>query len=658
MRIPYGRSDFGDIRRRGMFYADKTPFLPALESDEAGHAYVIFLRPRRFGKSTLIRMLEHYYDLAYAGEHDELFRGLWIHEHPTPERNSYLVLTLDFSPVSTGGDAETIRQSFATVVKGAVRPFISRYRSVLPALVRLEEHLEGYKDAGDLLTTLLSFIAGSGHKLYLLIDEYDHFANRLLADGAERLYESIVRGTGFVRSFYSTLKAGTATGALGRMFITGVSPILLDDLSSGFNIITHISLDERYSAMVGFTRAEVERGVDELLAERPELLSDLRLADRVELLGTLAHYYNGYRFGKRAAEPVYNSDLVLYFLRQLKGTGRYPEQMLDINVRTDYGRLQRIVSLSGAAGAETRALLEAILTEESISSELVEQFGMRTMYSHAQLVSLFYYMGMLTFSPDAETKPLPELVIPNRVIRTLQWEYLAHAIHDQEHVSLDMGDVEAALVEMASRGDIEPLLALFRDKVMARIGVKDQRQFNEGTLKLMMLAYLSNSRIFHVLSEKEFARGYCDLFLALTENARSLRYAWMLEVKYLKTGARPAEIERAFEEAAAQLDRYSSDAPLLDALTQGKELRAGALVFAGAREVQFRPWPPPPGRPTRTPAAKPGKRTAGRKAPAKRVPASKAAAKMAPAKKAPAKKAPAKKTPARKTPAKKKPRGA
>ncbi|MEZ4301721.1 MAG: AAA family ATPase [Polyangiaceae bacterium] len=419
MRIPYGQSNFAALRHDRAFYADKTPFLPELESLESGYRYLIFLRPRRFGKSLLVTMLESYYDASRAGQFDDLFGGLWIHRHPTAERGQYLALTLDFSSVTVSGDPESMRRSFATTVKGDVRLFLMRYRDRFPDLAHLHATLDSYDDAAGLMTTLLSVVAGLGQKLYLFIDEYDHFANRMLAGGQEGLYETIVRETGFVRSFYAALKAGTRSGGLGRMFITGVSPILLDDLSSGFNIIRHVSMLDRFNAMAGFTRAEVEQATDQLLADTPSLLADPQIGDRAALLTTLERHYNGYSFSRRAAERVFNSDLVLYFLSTLVSTGRYPEQMLDINVRTDYGRLQRIASLSGKTGAATRELLETILTEQTIRSELVEQFGMRAMYGRAQLVSLFYYMGMLTFSPGAADTARPELSIPNRVIRAL-----------------------------------------------------------------------------------------------------------------------------------------------------------------------------------------------------------------------------------------------
>jgi hypothetical protein len=612
MRIPYGQSSFAALRADRCFYADKTPFLPALESMEAGYKYLLFLRPRRIGKSLLVSMLEHYYDLGRKDQFDTLFGGLWIHEHPTEERNKYLVLTLDFSTVNTAGGHETLQRTFFQCVQGRVRSFLSRYRHQIAALDDLYDRVRDYQDADALISELMNVVAATDHKLYLLIDEYDNFVNRLLADDEQALYESIVQSTGFVRSFYAALKAGTATGALGRMFVTGVSPILLDDLSSGFNIIRHISQKPAFNAMAGFTRADVERAADEFLAGRPELQQDPRLGDRARLLAALERYYDGYRFSKDAPQRIFNSDLVLYFFAEIESNGRYPEQMLDLNVRTDYGRLQRMATLSGAAGAELRALLESMLTEEKIASRLVEQFGARSLQSQEQLVSLFYYMGMLTFGPPSPRAALPDLVIPNRVIRELQWEYLAFSVKDRERIWIDTMDLEKALAAMAIKGDIEPILALFREQVVKKLGTKDLRQFSERVLKLMLLAYISQSRMFHILSEKEFSGGYCDLFLGLSEDVPAARFAWMLEVKYLKTEATASEIKNAIARAHEQLERYASDKQFVSLLTRGKELNAGALVFVGAKDVLFRPWPPEV-RPTGKKVKRTAKKSASKK---------------------------------------------
>ncbi len=591
MKIPYGISNFAALRQGQYFYIDKTSFIPRLEPDELNASYILFLRPRRFGKSTLLSMLEHYYDLSCKDQFDELFNGLWIHQNPTARRNSFLVLTVDFSQVTTDGGVETLRNSFVAAVKNAVNDFLMRYRDRFPDFAYLHTQLDSFDDSPSLMGRLLATVRGLKQKLYLLVDEYDNFANRLLSDGRQDIYETIVGATGFVRTFYASLKAGTTTGALAQMLITGVSPILLDDLSSGFNIISNISSLPRLNTLAGFTRKEVELSIDSLLSDMPRLKDDPRIGNRERLLARLEEYYNGYCFAEKALERVYNSDLVLYFLRELEARGEYPKNMLDMNVRTDYARLQRIATLAGAAGKETRTLLETILSEGGVESDLVEQFGASTMYTRAPLISLFYYMGMLTFGTQKLDSPLPFLVVPNRVIRELQWEYIALALKDQEQIWLDDADLSQALKAMANRGDIEPLLLLFKEQVVARIGNKDLRQFNEKVLKLMLMAYISQSRVFKVLSEKEFSGGYCDLFLGLTGEIPLSRYAWMLELKYLKTEAKKAEIEAAFEQAMGQLDRYGSDQTLVPLLTLGKELKAGVLVFVGAKDVLFRPWP-------------------------------------------------------------------
>jgi len=323
----------------------------------------------------------------------------------------------------------------------------------------------------------------------------------------------------------------------------------------------------------------------------PELAQDRRVGDRAALLGVMEQYYNGYRFASRATERIYNSTLVLYFLLQLKESGRYPEEMMDLNVRTDYARLYRIARLAGGGDEENRILLETILKEGQIDSALVEQFGSVTAQQREQLVSLFYYMGMLTLGEQPADALVPRLIVPNRVIRTLQWEYLAVVLRETEQLSLDTMRLAKAIESMAVRGDIEPLLKMFREQVLGMIGVKDQRQFNEGTLKLMLAAYLSQARVFTILSEKEFARGYCDLFLALNDEVPAGKYAWMLEVKYLKTNAKAGAIEKFIEKAYGQLERYTSDEAFLKVLTRGRGWKAGVLVFVGAKEVIWRPWP-------------------------------------------------------------------
>jgi hypothetical protein len=610
MKIPYGISDFGQIREEGFFYADKTPFLPVLE---AGYRHLVFLRPRRFGKSTLVSMLEHYYDVGRRDRFDALFGGLWVHQHPTDEQGRYLVLTLDFSSVATDRGQDTLVRTFVEAVRSGVATFLLRYRERVPALADLYAHLDDFHDAEALIGRALSIVAATPYKVYLIIDEYDHFANRLLAAGEGTVYETIVKKTGFVRTFYATLKVGTRTGAVGRMFVTGVSPLMLDDLSSGFNIATHGSMDVDLATLAGFTRADTERAVDELLAARPALAASagLGLGDRDALLRVLEEHYNGYRFAPRAADRVFNADMVLYFLSLLDRSHAYPDNMLDRNVRTEYGHLQRLGTLSGADRSERRALLQTILGEGHVRSEIIEQFGVESLAGRAGFLSLLYFLGMLTLGASPRDAAGYDLEIPNRVIRELQWEHLALMLRDEAHVDIHVDELRAALGAMAVEGEIAPFLDLFHTQVLQAFSNRDLRGLDEKTIKLLLMTYASLGRAFYPLSEKEFAQGYGDLFLGASRGVAGARFSWLLELKYLKTGAKPAQIEAAFAEAEAQVARYASDQALLPILLGDRALKAGMLVFVGAKRVLFRAWDRDgeakraPGKPGK----KPGRRT-------------------------------------------------
>lgn len=587
MKIPYGICDFATLRGEGFFYADKTPCLPVLE---AGYRHVVFLRPRRFGKSTLVSTLEHYYDLGRRDRWDALFRGLWVHQHPTAEQGAYLILSFDFSSVATDAGPEALRRTFVESVRSRVRTFLLRYRERLPALADLYAGLDRFEDAESLVDAVVSTVAATPYKIYLLIDEYDHFANRLLSSGEGTLYEAVIKKTGFVRTFYAALKSGTTSGVVARMFITGVSPLMLDDLSSGFNIATHASMDLRLATLAGFTRADTERAVDEFLAARPALGAIPELGDRATLLRVLEQHYNGYRFSPRSSERVFNSDMVLYFLSAIDRASAYPDTMLDRNVRTEYGHLQRIGTLSGVDRGERRALLQTIAGEGHIRSEIVEQFGVASLDSHKGFLSLLYFLGMLTLGTAPRDVAGYDLEIPNRVIRELQWEHLALLLRDDAGVAINVDELERALGAMAVQGDISPFLELFHTQVIQAFSNRDLRGLDEKTLKLLLMTYASLGRAFYPLSEKEFAQGYGDLFLGASRDVAGARFSWLLELKYLKTGARAAQIEAAFTEAEAQVRRYASDPALLPLLLGDRALKAGMLVFVGAKRVIFRPW--------------------------------------------------------------------
>ena len=594
MRVPYAKADFAAIRTQNYFYVDKTEFIAKLENMVEHH--LVFLRPRRFGKSTLISTLASYYDINKTDQFDKLFGGLWIHEYPTPKKNAYLVLRFDFSAVASEGTPEEIRKSFAKQVKSPISLFISRYAALIPELNELTSNVSPSStetDAAALMTDLLTTVEKAGRQVYVLIDEYDHFGNRLISDGKMSTYRELVDSSGFLRSFYAAIKTFAGTSTIARTFITGVSPIVLDDLSSGFNIISHISRDEQFNAMAGFTHPEIERAVDTLLREQPELTQDPRLANRTLVLATLEAYYDGYRFSPKAKERLYNATLVLYFLSRVSRLGEYPEQMLDLNARTDYGRLYALAKAATEHESGVRTLLEQALTVGEVNIPLVEQFGTRFPLAEAQVTSLFYYMGMLTYGPNAANESVPTLVIPNRVIRELQWEYMGYALADHERIVVDMTHIETALLAMAKEANIQPLLDVFTKEVLERISNRDLAKFNEKIMKLMLMAYLCQSRVFRVATELEMKQGYCDLLLSLRNASQREKFAWIIEAKYVAVKAKPETHAQAVDDAYAQIDKYMSDEGLVKMLTMGREIRAGVMVFVGSKRIDWYPWPKP-----------------------------------------------------------------
>ena len=590
IQFAYGNADFAEIRRTKCFYVDKTPFLPLLENPTFGGKNLLFLRPRRFGKSSLISMMKHYYDLSLAEEYDELFRGLWVYDHPTPERSQHIVLHLNFSTVSGDSNEATLKTSFAIEVKMALRGLETRYRDRIPDLRGLSSQVTNVQEPADVLKMLVGLMQGRREKLYVLIDEYDTFANALLSANETDLYEKITDHFGFVRAFYRTLKAGADSSVVSRVFMTGGTPILLDDLVTGFNVATNISNDANFNALAGFTHTDVERAVDELLGDMPELRP--AITDRSALLETLARFYDGYRFAEDATDRMFNSTLVIYCLKGLASKRKYPKTMLDPNARTDYQKLHALWSNAGPEGEERRAVLEQILSEGHVSSPLVERFGMRTEATTSQFVSLMYYTGMLTLSPKAPEGDVFLFEPPNRVIRELSWEHYARLLEDIRGLVLRSQPISLALLEIAHHGNLEPFTQLLRKTILPVLSVRDLRKHDEKAMKMLLIGILVTSGLFYVLSEKEFAQGFNDLFISPVESVHQAKYAWMFELKYVLTEATDDVKNAAFLQAETQLQRYMSDPHLVPMLTRGLALKTGTLLFIGGKELVFREYVP------------------------------------------------------------------
>lgn len=597
VEFSYGNADFGSIRRSGAFYVDKTPFLPTLESLTYGGKSLLFLRPRRFGKSLLVSMMHHYYDISLADQYDELFRGLWVYDHPTPEKSKFMVWPLNFSKVAVSYDETVLRANFLTSVVSGLLVIAQRYRGLHPALDRFfDDEMHKFTEPAALVDKMLGIFTGIKEKLYVLIDEYDTFANALLSSDQLDLYERVTDKIGFVRAFYRTLKAGSDAGVIARVFITGGTPILLDDLVTGFNVATNISTEHRYNALAGFTRADVERALDDLLRDRPELASIPEVGDREQFLSTLEAFYDGYRFSAKVKERIFNSTMVIYFLRQLAASGEYPRQMLDANARTDYQELHSLWIATGPGAEERRAVLEQVLSQGQVTSPLIDRFGVRTTTTTAQFVSLMYYTGMLTLAAEPPSGTFYVFEPPNRVIRELAWEHYTRLLEDIHGIPLTGQAIGLSLLDMVIKGTIDSFLDQLRQNILPVLSVRDLRKHDEKAMKMLLMGLVVTTGLLHVLSEKEFAQGFNDLFMSPVQAVATGKYAWMIELKYLTSrAATQTKRQTTFAEAEAQLQRYASDKHLVPMLTRGLKLKAGTLLFVGGKEVIWREWVPTEG---------------------------------------------------------------
>ena len=589
MKIPYGIADFANIRRAGSFYVDKTPFLEKLERFDLTN--VVFLRPRRMGKSSLVSMMAHYYDIARADQFDELFGGLWVHEHPTPEKNAHIVFHLNLGSVR-GTTEEAIKHGFVLALRETINDLLPRYLDRSRKFTKLYDRVDDISDPIELLFETVSAAKSIQQRLYIMIDEYDTFANNLIAANNKNVYDSLTEETGFIREFYAALKSRSETGGIARIFITGVSPLLLDDLYTGFNISRNITTDPSFHALVGFTRADVEHAVDELLRTQPELADDGRIGNRGTFLDTLERFYNGYRFSFEVKDRIFNSDMVLYFLSQLQSKRKYPSQMLDPNARTDYKKFYGLFESSGQPMEERREVLTTVLTEGGVSGRLIETFGLTPRpAARDQFISLLFYTGLLTAGTEPQTEQRMRFEIPNQVIRELQWEHFSAMLEQVDSLDMRLPAIVSGQRQMAGDGTIKPFLEAIHEHVMRILGLKDMRNFSEKNMKMILVTSAILSSIFYALSEKEVAQGFCDLFLVPRADNFTAKYSWLIELKYLSAKATEAKIEEAFQKAEAQLAKYASDPVLVPILTKNHAMKSVAVVFVGTKEIRCRPWP-------------------------------------------------------------------
>ena len=567
-RIPYGESDFRRIRLRKWLYVDKTHFLRRLEQER----YAFLIRPRRFGKSLWVSVLENYYDRWWGHEFDAVFAGTDIGRHPTEERHHYVVLRFDFSMVNDKLDI--LEREFETYCMIELRGALRRHPDLFPeAAVR--DILEPPSIANK-LGELFRYVGDHDIPLYVLIDEYDNFANTVLAYHGAEAYHDFTHGGGFFRNFFATLKGGTARsgGGIDRLFITGVSPVTMDDVTSGFNIGTNISLEPDFNEMVGFTEAEVRRLV-ETYRDRGVFDQDVDAA-----MALMGEWYNGYRFSEEAETDLFNSDMVLYYLKHSIPNRRVPRYLIDTNVRIDYGKLRHLLVVGRQLNGNFDLLREVIGEGRKDLPRIQPSFPLKQLTDRQNFLSLLHFFGLLSIR--AVVDGMPRLAIPNQTVKQLMYGYLRDGYRDVEVFRVDLYRFEQLMLRMANRGEWRPAFEFLGDAIAAQTGIRDYIA-GEKVVQGFLAAYLSVTDFYVFRSEAELGKGHADIALEpLLARFPHLRVGYLIELKYLprSESADKAGVTAAVGEATAQLRRYLADERLARQFP-GVRFVGLAVVFHG-----------------------------------------------------------------------------
>ena len=567
--IPYGISDFKQVREENKYLVDKTRFFEQMEL--AGN-FLFLVRPRRFGKSLFLNMLEAYYDINEKDNFDKLFHGLYVADHPTEYRNRYQVMHLDFSQV--GSDVERLQDNFDFYLSISCESFAEKYARFYPG---------GFVDEvkriprGEQKLNYINFTARrSGCNLYLIVDEYDNFTNNVLNIKGQEAYHALTHGTGFYRDVFKLFK-----GMFDRIIMLGVSPITLDDLTSGYNIALNITMDPRFNQMLGFSEDDVRQMIryyKEVGAIKPEVTEDSIIAD-------MKPWYDNYCFAKACfgKEPsMFNCDMVCYYLSNLVGLGQRPDEIIDPNTMTDYGKLKRLIEIDQLEGDRLNVIHD-IAEHGFIYGQIVSHFPAERMMEFGNFVSLLYYYGMLTIG--GVEGELLKLTIPNNNVRLQYYHYLLDEYQSISRVNTT--ELSLCFSRAALHGDWQPLISFICKAYHDTTAI---RQLIEGERNLQgfMNAYLTLTNYYLVAPEMEFSHGYCDFFLLPNYAVYPMvRHSYILELKYLKADATDAEADRQWSEAQEQIKTYAADKKL-QSMLHGTQLHPIVVQIKGYDVVRYK----------------------------------------------------------------------
>ena len=573
-QVPYGVADFVTVIEQNLYYVDKTMFIPELEKQPRN---LFFIRPRRFGKSIFLSMLYSYYDCTQSHKFQSLFGNLWIGQHPTPLQGKYQVLFLDFSQIT--GNIDKLETKFNSYLSINLDAFVRQYSEYYQA--EMEEILaqEDFEEKMELI-----FKAAKAHQyhLYLIIDEYDNFTNVILNERGENVYHAITHADGFYRDVFKKFK-----GNFERIFMMGVSPVTLDDVTSGFNIGWNISIKPEFDEMLGFSTTDVV----EMFTYYKEHGSIPADSDIDAIVNDMKPWYDNYCFVEEALKKktrMFNCDMVLYYLRNYMDNGCSPRQMIDPNTRTDYGKMKKLLQFDKLDG-ERKGIIRKIAEEEQIVTQLYESFSAYQIPKAEIFPSLLFYYGMLTIKGTRGSKLI--LGIPNNNVRKQYYGYLEEEYQAKAYV--DVNQLTDYYYDMAYDGKWEEGLRFMADAYAKVSSVRDGIEA-ERNLQGFFMAYLNLNDYYITAPELELNHGYCDFFLLPDLTHYASQHSYILELKVLSKKDFSAIVEGAFtedgkpmtkaekqwREALDQIHRYA-EAPRVEALRQGTKLHLIIMQFEG-----------------------------------------------------------------------------
>ena len=574
-RLPYGINDFEAVIEQNQYYVDKTMYLPLLENQPSN---IFFIRPRRFGKSIFLSMLHAYYDCSKKEKFQTLFGDLWVGKHPTPLQGKYQILHLDFSYV--GGSIEKLEENFNMYLRVKLDGFMRVYQEFY--LADFKEKFFKSDSAAEKLALLQDETATKGIPLYLIIDEYDNFTNTVLNEQGEKVYWAITHADGFYRDVFKKFK-----GMFERIFITGVSPVTLDDVTSGFNIGWHISTKPEFNQMLGFSLEEVRK----MFAYYKEVGGIPATSDIEAMIDEMKPWYDNYCFSEdalRTQSKVFNCDMVIYYLRNYMDRGEAPKEMIDPNTKTDYNKMKKLLQLDKLDG-DRKGVIRTIAETGQIVAPLTETFSAYSLTDPQIFTSLLFYYGMLTIKGTRGDKMI--LGIPNNNVRKQYYGYLKDLYEEKAYV--DTNQLTDYYYDMAYEGRWREGLQFMADAYSKVSSVRDGIE-SERNLQGFFMAYLNLNNYYYTAPELELNHGYCDFFLLPNLTHYATKHSYILELKVLSKKdyeAKPedgklSKAEVQWQEAGEQIKRYAV-APRVEALRQGTTLHKIIMQFVAGKLVRM-----------------------------------------------------------------------